>query len=88
MRLVHVEWACLLMTIIHIWINDNVDAETFTLGYITGSKRRQNDLEYQRPGSRISGAINLAVEEVGNNFVILFFVCFSHLVSHWKIILE
>ncbi|KAK0087232.1 hypothetical protein PV325_001474 [Microctonus aethiopoides] len=64
MRLVHVEWACLLMTIIHIWINDNVNAETFTLGYITGSKRRQNDLEYQRPGSRISGAINLAVEEV------------------------
>jgi len=44
-------------------LNKRVDAETFILGYITSSKRRSEDLEYQRPGYRISGAITLAVEE-------------------------
>ncbi|EGI65143.1 Guanylate cyclase 32E [Acromyrmex echinatior] len=55
----------LFLMVIHVLlINKGVDAETFTLGYITGSKRRDNDLEYQRPGLRISGALTLAVEEV------------------------
>jgi len=49
---------------IHVLLDNKcVNAETFTLGYITGSKRRGEDLEYQRPGYRISGAITLAVEE-------------------------
>jgi len=51
---------------IHVLLdNKRVGAETFTLGYITGSKRRGEDLEYQRPGYiyRISSAITLAVEE-------------------------
>ncbi|XP_014300035.1 guanylate cyclase 32E [Microplitis demolitor] len=64
MRLVNVERACLLLTTIHVLVNEIVDAKTFTLGYITGSKRRPNEFEYQRPGTRISGAITLAVEEV------------------------
>ncbi|XP_024220627.1 guanylate cyclase 32E [Bombus impatiens] len=64
MLLANVERACLLLTAIHILLDKGAYAETFTLGYITGSKRRPGDLEYQRPGYRISGAISLAVEEV------------------------
>lgn len=66
MLLAHVERACLLLTAIHILLDKDVNAETFTLGYITGSKRRPEDLEYQRPGFRISGAMTLAVEEASN----------------------
>ncbi|XP_018338733.1 PREDICTED: guanylate cyclase 32E-like [Trachymyrmex septentrionalis] len=63
--LTNVERMYLFLMVIHVLLIDKgVDAETFTLGYITGSKRRDNDLEYQRPGFRISGAITLAVEEV------------------------
>ncbi|XP_076654351.1 guanylate cyclase 32E [Halictus rubicundus] len=64
MLLANVERVCLLLTAIHVLLVKGADAETFTLGYITGSKRRPGDLEYQRPGFRISGAISLAVEEV------------------------
>ncbi|XP_020284969.1 guanylate cyclase 32E isoform X2 [Pseudomyrmex gracilis] len=65
MPVANVERTCLLLTVIHILLDDKVtDADTFTLGYITGSKRRPGDFEYQRPGFRISGAITLAVEEV------------------------
>lgn len=64
MQLASVERACLLLTAIHILLDKGVYAETFTLGYITGSKRRPGDFEYQRPGYRISGAISLAVKEV------------------------
>ncbi|XP_011145363.1 guanylate cyclase 32E [Harpegnathos saltator] len=65
MLLANVKRACLLLTAIHVLLVDkNADAETFTLGYITGSKRRPDDFEYQRPGFRISGAMTLAVEEV------------------------
>ncbi|KAL0109405.1 hypothetical protein PUN28_014464 [Cardiocondyla obscurior] len=65
MLLANTERLCLLMTVIHVLVGDKyVCAEIFTLGYITGSKRRSGDFEYQRPGYRISGAITLAVEEV------------------------
>ncbi|XP_035734350.1 guanylate cyclase 32E-like isoform X1 [Vespa mandarinia] len=64
MLLGNVERACLLLTAIHVLFGRGVNAETFTLGYITGSKRRPGDGEYERPGVRISGAITLAVEEV------------------------
>lgn len=67
MLLANVERTYLLLTAIHILLDDKVDAETFTLGYITGSKRRPKDLEYQRPGFQISGAITLAVEEASNH---------------------
>ncbi|XP_063708724.1 guanylate cyclase 32E [Culicoides brevitarsis] len=40
------------------------NAETFTIGYLTGSQRKPGDMEYDRPGLRISGAISLAFEEV------------------------
>lgn len=66
MLLANVERACLLVTAIHVLLDKNVDAETFTLGYITGSKRRPGDFDYQRPGFRISGAMTLAVEEASN----------------------
>jgi hypothetical protein len=36
----------------------------FTLGYITGSRRRPWDKEYPRPGLTISGAISLALAEL------------------------
>lgn len=36
----------------------------FTLGYITGSRRRPGDREYPRPGLTISGAISLALAEL------------------------
>ncbi|XP_051862109.1 speract receptor isoform X1 [Drosophila albomicans] len=39
-------------------------AEVFTLGYLTGSQRRPGNLDYQRPGITISGAISLAVDQV------------------------
>ncbi|XP_017892327.1 guanylate cyclase 32E-like isoform X3 [Ceratina calcarata] len=64
MVLGNAERTCLLLTAIHVLLHKSGDADTFTLGYITGSKRRPGDLEYQRPGFRISGAISLAVEEV------------------------
>jgi len=38
--------------------------EVFTLGYLTASQRRPGNLDYNRPGLTISGAISLAVEEV------------------------
>lgn len=67
MLLANVERTYLLLTAIHVLLDDkSVNAETFTLGYITGSKRRPTDFEYQRPGLRISGAITLAVEEASN----------------------
>ncbi|XP_011864195.1 PREDICTED: guanylate cyclase 32E [Vollenhovia emeryi] len=63
--LTSMERTCLLLIVLYILPNDkHVYAETFTLGYITGSKRRLDDFEYQRPGFRISGAITLAVEQV------------------------
>jgi len=49
--------------------------EVFTLGYITGSRRRPWDKEYPRPGLQISGAISLALAELnaspipGKNFM-------------------
>ncbi|XP_017480549.1 PREDICTED: speract receptor-like [Rhagoletis zephyria] len=41
-----------------------VSAEVFTLGYLTGSQRSPGNLDYQRPGITISGAITLAVSQV------------------------
>lgn len=77
MLLANVERACLLLTAIHILLDKGIDADTFTLGYITGSKRRPEDLEYQRPGFRISGAITLAVEEASNRSSFSLFLPFS-----------
>ncbi|XP_044015462.1 guanylate cyclase 32E-like isoform X2 [Aphidius gifuensis] len=64
MQLDNLKRVCLLLTAINGLVNDIVNGETFTIGYITGSKRRPGNFEYQRPGFRISGAINLAVHEV------------------------
>ncbi|OXU27316.1 hypothetical protein TSAR_008171 [Trichomalopsis sarcophagae] len=64
------ERACLLVTtlLVHALLDGSgsVNAETFTLGYITGSKRRPGDWEYSRPGLQISGAITLAIDEVNS----------------------
>lgn len=75
MLLANVERTCLLLTVIHVLLDDKpyIYAETFTLGYITGSKRRVDDFEYQRPGFRISGAITLAVEEASNIFHVVIY---------------
>ncbi|XP_077283133.1 guanylate cyclase 32E [Arctopsyche grandis] len=42
----------------------SVISEEFLLGYLTGSVRRPGDIQYQRPGLTISGAISLAIAEV------------------------
>ena len=67
------ERACLLVTtlLVHALLDGAANAETFTLGYITGSKRRPGDWEYSRPGLQISGAITFAVDEVNNSGVFL-----------------
>jgi hypothetical protein len=66
MPVAYSERFCLLLTtlLLHTLIDDTANAETFTLGYITGSKRRPGDWEYSRPGLQISGAITLAIDEV------------------------
>ncbi|XP_049867023.1 guanylate cyclase 32E isoform X1 [Pectinophora gossypiella] len=58
----------------HLWCllmlsMKSVQADRFTLGYITGSQRRPGDLSYQRPGRVISGAISMAVEEVNEKLL-------------------
>ncbi|XP_046809093.1 speract receptor isoform X2 [Lucilia cuprina] len=45
----------------------SVRGEIFTLGYLTGSQRSPGNLDYQKPGITISGAITLAVKEVNEN---------------------
>ncbi|KAJ9587019.1 hypothetical protein L9F63_019384, partial [Diploptera punctata] len=40
--------------------------DVFTLGYLTGSQRREGDTVYIRPGLTISGALPLAVDEVNS----------------------
>ncbi|XP_046653495.1 guanylate cyclase 32E-like isoform X2 [Daphnia pulicaria] len=55
----------LLVNILFAWFTwQQSNADKFTLGYITGSTRRQWDKEYSRPGLSISGAISLAIEDV------------------------
>lgn len=43
-------------------------SEEFVLGYLTGSQRKAGDLEYSRPGLRISGAISYAVDQINEEF--------------------
>ncbi|XP_045785258.1 guanylate cyclase 32E isoform X2 [Maniola jurtina] len=43
--------------------------EKFILGYLTGSQRRPGDLNYQRPGRVLSGAISMAVDEVNEKLL-------------------
>ncbi|GJQ71688.1 hypothetical protein Trydic_g11383 [Trypoxylus dichotomus] len=44
-------------------------SDTFTMGYLTGSRRLPGNLEYDRPGLTISGAISLAVDEVNRDIL-------------------
>ncbi|XP_047528315.1 guanylate cyclase 32E isoform X1 [Vanessa atalanta] len=43
--------------------------EKFMLGYLTGSQRRPGDLNYQKPGRVLSGAISMAVDEVNEKLL-------------------
>ncbi|XP_076366170.1 guanylate cyclase 32E-like [Tachypleus tridentatus] len=43
------------------------NSSTFTMGYLTGSKRRPGNKDYPRYGLTISGAISLAVDEVNRD---------------------
>lgn len=54
----------LLFLLLCLYQSASCHAEVFTLGYLTGSQRRPGNLDYQRPGITISGAISLAVEQV------------------------
>lgn len=45
------------------------NATEFTVGYITGSRRLPNNFYYDRPGTTISGAITIAVEEVNQKLL-------------------
>ncbi|XP_014210339.1 guanylate cyclase 32E [Copidosoma floridanum] len=66
MTVVNSDYAYFLVTtlLMHVLLDGVVKGEHFTLGYITGSKRRPGDWEYSRPGLQISGAITLAIDEV------------------------
>ncbi|KAG7307262.1 hypothetical protein JYU34_007422, partial [Plutella xylostella] len=57
-------WCWLMMLMLQ-----TAAAEKFTLGYLTGSMRRPGDLNYQRPGRVISGAISMAVDEVNEKLL-------------------
>lgn len=48
----------LLVNVLFAWFTLQGNADKFTLGYITGSTRRQWDKEYSRPGLSISGEQN------------------------------
>nr|XP_045610692.1 receptor-type guanylate cyclase Gyc76C-like [Procambarus clarkii] len=61
-----VTWAAVLHA--HTTHLNHAHARTFNLGYLTGSERLPEDLEYKRPGLIISGSITLAVEEVNTVF--------------------
>ncbi|EDW72635.1 uncharacterized protein Dwil_GK17073 [Drosophila willistoni] len=54
----------LLLLQLCLQLNSPTHGEVFTLGYLTGSQRRPGNLDYQRPGITISGAISLAVDQV------------------------
>ncbi|XP_034480343.1 speract receptor [Drosophila innubila] len=54
----------LLLFLLGLYQLTHCHAEVFSLGYLTGSQRRPGNLDYQRPGITISGAISLAVEQV------------------------
>ncbi|XP_037933225.1 guanylate cyclase 32E [Teleopsis dalmanni] len=73
----HLKFTKLLLIIVFLLLNidsillpprqiqlHQVKAEVFTLGYLTGSERSPGNLDYQRPGKTISGAISLAVSQV------------------------
>lgn len=54
---------------IYLWLSVDIYigcGEKFVLGYLTGSKRRQGDQSYARPGITISGAISLAVHQINS----------------------
>lgn len=42
--------------------------DEFLMGYLTGSRRVPQDIDYQRPGLMISGAISLAVQEINSHY--------------------
>ncbi|XP_043071229.1 guanylate cyclase 32E isoform X2 [Drosophila grimshawi] len=54
----------LLGILLCLYLCAGCHAEVFKLGYLTGSQRRPGNLDYQRPGITISGAISLAVAQV------------------------
>ena len=48
--------------IVIVYIVSVVSGRKLTLGYITGSQKREGDYFYNKPGQSISGAITFAVE--------------------------
>ncbi|KAL9911404.1 speract receptor isoform 1-T8 [Glossina fuscipes fuscipes] len=52
------------LIIIFTYFTSLIQADVFTLGYLTGSQRSPGNLDYQKPGITISGAISLAVNEI------------------------
>ncbi|XP_059054406.1 guanylate cyclase 32E [Achroia grisella] len=56
-------WSMLILAL------DSSQGEKYTLGYLTGSKRRPGDYSYSRPGRVISGAISMAVEEINDKLL-------------------
>ncbi|XP_059481353.1 guanylate cyclase 32E-like isoform X2 [Neocloeon triangulifer] len=69
MRLrVLLSWLVAMVSAVHVMQGADAghgkDKQIFTLGYITGSRRRPWDKEYPRPGLQISGAISLALAEL------------------------
>ncbi|CAH2232762.1 jg15507 [Pararge aegeria aegeria] len=57
-------WCCILIATLN-----TSRGEKFILGYLTGSQRRPGDMNYQKPGIVISGAISMAVDEVNEKLL-------------------
>ena len=53
-----------MLQLLALLVLPQAGGDVFTLGYLTGSQRREGDNEYVRPGLTVSGALSLAVEEL------------------------
>ncbi|KAG8192121.1 hypothetical protein JTE90_027768 [Oedothorax gibbosus] len=62
--------AILFTTLISLTSGD--PSTSFTMGYLTGSKRRPGDANYHRPGLTVSGAISMATDEINRLRPIVF----------------
>lgn len=58
---------CLCALLIFVNSFNRFLCDQFTVGYLTGSSRLPGNIDYQRPGLMISGAITLAVEEINRD---------------------
>lgn len=59
--------SALWLSIFIIGLCRPVDGREYIMGYLTGSRRKEGDEGYFRPGLQISGAISFAVDEINKH---------------------